>query len=72
MFGRRKNAAPGFDRTGKTPVIRASICTGEKVAGYRDEAAGRFVEVMLIRSDADLEEFLRTYGFRREELKYEW
>ena len=72
MFGRRKNAAPGFDRTGKTPVIRASICTGEKTAGYRDAAGGRFVEVVLIRSDADLDRFLAEYGFRREELRYEW
>lgn len=73
MFGRRKNpAAPAFDRTGKEPVIRASICTGEKVAGYRDTATGKFVEVMLIRNDADLRRFLTAYGFEKEELKYEW
>ncbi len=72
MFGKRKNAAPAFDRTGKEPVVRASICTGEKVAGYRDAGTGRFVEVMLVRDDADLEKFLREYGFRRDELKYEW
>ena len=72
MFGKRKNAAPAFDRTGKEPVVRASICTGEKVAGYRDAGTGRFVEVMLVRDDADLEKFLREYGFRRGELKYEW
>lgn len=71
MFGRKKPAGPRFDRTGKTPVIRASICTGEKVAGYKDEE-GRFVEVVLIRSDADLERFLRDYGFEKSELKYEW
>lgn len=73
MLGRKKRAAaPAFDRTGKEPVIRASICTGEKVAGYRDTKTGRFVEVMLIRSDGDLREFLRQYGFRKEELKYQW
>lgn len=72
MFGRKKNEVPSFDRTGKTPVIRTSICTGEKVAGYRDAATGRFVEVMLIRGDGDLREFLSKYGFREEELKREW
>ena len=72
MFGRRKNAAPRYDRTGKTPVVRSSICTGEKVAGYRDAATGRFVEVVLICSDGDLERFLADYGFRRDEVKYEW
>ena len=71
MFGRKKQTAPRYDRTGKTPVIRASICTGEKVAGYKD-AAGRFVEVALIRSDADLARFLADYGFEKNELKYEW
>ncbi len=70
MFGRKK-AAPVFDRTGKTPVIRASICTGEKVAGYRDEK-GRFTEVMLIRGDRDMQEFLDRYGFSRDEVKTEW
>ena len=73
MFGKRKkNAAPAFDRTGRTPVIRASICTGEKVAGYRESAGGKFVEVMLIRTDGDLRQFLAEYGFEESELKYEW
>ena len=72
MFGRRKNAVPAFDRTGKVPVVRASICTGEKVAGYRDVETGKFVEVMLIRSDTDLGQFLSEYGFQKEELRYEW
>ena len=69
MFWKKKG--PRYDRTGKEPVIRSSICTGEKVAGYKD-ATGRFVEVMLIRSDADLEQFLRDYGFDKSEIKYEW
>ena len=35
-------------------------------------ATGRFVEVTLIRNDADLEQFLRDYGFDKSEIKYEW
>ena len=70
MFGKKRE--PRYDRTGKEPVIRSSICTGEKVAGYRETATGRFVEVMLIRGDADLEQFLRDYGFDKSEIKYEW
>ena len=72
MFWKRKSAAPAFDRTGKEPVIRSSICTGEKVAGYRDTATGKFVEVMLIRDEGDMKRFLGDYGFAREEIKYEW
>ena len=73
MFARRKrDAAPAFDSTGKEPVIRSSICTGEKVAGYRDVATGRFTEVMLLRDEGDLRRFLAEYGFQKEEIKYEW
>lgn len=73
MFGfKRKKAAAPFDRTGKIPVIRSSICTGEKVAGYRDAESGGFTEVMLIRDDGDLREFLESYGFDRDELEYRW
>lgn len=51
-----------FDLSRYTPVIRASICTGEKTAGFTENANGRFHDVMLIRNDADLEEFRKRYG----------
>lgn len=43
-------------------VIRSSICTGEKVAGFRDKTDGHFTEVMLICSPEDIEEFKKTYN----------
>ncbi len=42
-------------------VIRSSVCTGEKVAGFKDKKDGHFTEVMLIRSQRDIEEFKETY-----------
>lgn len=51
-----------FDPQKQVAVIRSSICTGEKVAGFRDKHDGHFTEVMLIRSQKDIEEFKRTYG----------
>ena len=60
-FG-KKRPQPHFDDTLRTPVIRCSICTGEQVAGFRDGATGRFEEVTLIRTPADLEEFKAKYG----------
>ncbi len=75
MFLRRKKAAAPpmpFDKTGKVPVLRSSICTGEQVAGFKDAVSGRFTEIMLIRTAGDLEEFLRAYGLREEELRREW
>ena len=43
------------------PVIRASICTGEKVAGFKDIRTGKIEEIMLIRSSEDLEKFKEIY-----------
>ena len=46
----------------KKPMIRASICNGEQVAGFKDLATGAFEEVMLIRDDADLADFKKEFG----------
>ena len=73
MFGRRKRQTVSpYDKTGKIPVIRSSICTGEQTAGFRDQASGQFQEVMLLRSDADLEAFQRLYGVEASDIKREW
>ncbi len=45
-----------------TPVIRCSICTGEQVAGFRDNATGKFTDVMLLTNSRDLEAFRKKYG----------
>lgn len=50
-----------FDPETQYAVIRSSICTGEKVAGFKDKKGGHFTEVMLIRSKKDEEEFKRKY-----------
>ena len=73
MFGRRKKqAVPDYDRGGKFPVIRSSICTGEQVAGFKDPVSGKFEELMLIRNDKDLQEFMRQYQVEQSEIKREW
>lgn len=73
MFGRRKrqNISP-YDKTGKIPVIRSSICTGEQVAGFKDTISGKFEELMLIRGEKDLAEFLSRYQVEESEIKREW
>ena len=73
MFGRRKqqNISP-YDKTGKVPVIRSSICTGEQVAGFKDTVSGKFEELMLIRGEKDLAEFLSRYQVEESEIKREW
>ena len=61
-----------FDRERHKPVIRSSICTGEQVAGFKDRRTGRFMEIMLIRDNGDIEAFMREYGISREEITREW
>lgn len=73
MFGRKKRpAAAPYDKTGKIPVIRSSICTGEQVAGFKDSLSGRFQELMLIRDDRDFQTFLAQYQVEESDIQREW
>ena len=72
LFGRKKarETAVQFNPETQYAVIRSSICTGEKVAGFKNKTDGHFTEVMLIWSPADEKEFKETYGV--ESLKTEY
>ena len=73
LFGKKKQKVQEtFDKTGKYPVVHASICTGEKVAGFKSIADGKFEELMLIRNDSDLKEFMERYDVKADEIKREW
>lgn len=61
-----------YDRNNQKPVIRSSICTGEKVAGFRDMNTGKFTEIMMIRDNKDLDKFLTEYDISVAEIKTEW
>ena len=61
LFGKKTETRETYDASVLTPVIRASICTGEKTAGFREKGTGRFREVMLIRSQSDLDAFRELY-----------
>ena len=70
LFKRKSPPAAGYDREKLTPALRCSICTGEQVAGFRHRDDGRFEEVMLIRSDSDLQAFRDQYRITEEILKF--
>lgn len=59
---RKKSGVQLYDKENKKPVIKASICNGEQVAGFKDIHTGKIEEVMLIQSPADLESFKDMYG----------
>ena len=69
LFHKRAPEPPRFPAEEYEPVLRCSVCTGEKTACMRNRATGKLLEIQLIRTDRDLEEFCRTYGVKREELK---
>ena len=50
-----------YDPQTQYAVIRSSICTGEKVAGFKSKRDGHFTEVMLIRNKKDEEKFKEMY-----------
>ena len=51
---KKKKAQQSYDKENKKPVIKASICNGEQVAGFKDIHTGKVEEVMLIKSPADI------------------
>ena len=71
MF-RKKQKTNSYDKENLRPTIRASICNGEQVAGFKDINTGKFTEVMLIRDHKDLYEFKEMYGIKGEEIIKEW
>ena len=45
-------------------VIRSSICNGETVAGFKNLQNGKFEELMLIKTERDIEVFKEKYGLQ--------
>ena len=72
MFFKKKPEARTYDKENQKPVIRSSICTGEKVAGFQDIHTGKFTEIMLIRTSGDLEEFRRLYGIGEDDISTQY
>ena len=59
-----------FDPERQEAVIRASICTGERVAGFKDKSDGHFTEVMLIRSPQEEQRFKEVYQLETVTVEY--
>ena len=66
---KKKIIANTYDKDNKKPVIQASICNGEQVAGFKNLHTGEFREVMLIRGFEDLETFKKQYGIQDQIIK---
>lgn len=62
LFRRKKKERKTYDPELQCPVLHKSICTGETTAGFKDKRTGAFQDIMLIRGESDLAEFMETYG----------
>ncbi len=58
---KKKTIVKTYDKDNKKPVIKASICNGEQVAGFKDIHTGKIEEVMLIKSPSDLDIFKKMW-----------
>jgi len=63
MFGKKSR---DYSTEEWEPVVRSSVCTGEKVAGFKNRHTGVFEDVMLVRAASDLEEFRKRYNIGEE------
>ena len=63
---KKKTTVKSYDKANQKPIIKASICSGEQIAGFKDIHTGRIEEVMLIKSPADLNRFREMYGIDEE------
>ena len=73
MFRRKKDNLRNiieFDPDKQYAVIRSSICTGEKVAGFKNKDDGHFTEVMLIKSPSDEKIFRDTFNLTEIKTEY--
>ncbi len=72
LFKKSKQNTPEYkyDPETEKALIRASICNGEQVAGFKNKKTGDFHEVMLIRNNEDLELFKAKYGLDHVDKEY--
>ena len=50
-----------FDKEDWKPVIYRNIISGKQIAGFMEIRTGEFIEVMIIHSSKDMDEFLESY-----------
>lgn len=72
MFGKKKQVLPEieYNSENQRAIVKCSICNDEQVAGFKDKQTGHFTEVMLIKSEKDLEVFKKAYGVENVRKEY--
>lgn len=66
FFHKKESKHKTYDKTQWTPVLKKSICTGETVAGFRDNHTGKFRDEMLVRNNKDIRSFKELYDIKED------
>ena len=61
MFRKKQLPQKDYDRENWKPILKCSICNGERVAGFKNIHTGEFREELFIQEEAQLEEFRQRY-----------
>ena len=62
MIFKKKIEKKTYDANIQKPVIKASICNGEQVFGFKNINTGVFEEVMMIKTPEELRRIKEQYG----------
>ena len=69
LFSKKKSEYPKMPQGDYYPVLRCSICTGEQVLCAKERSTGHLLELMLIKSPAQLEGFCDANGISEEDIE---
>lgn len=61
MFRKKQLPQKDYDRENWKPILKCSICNGERVAGFKNIHTGEFREELFIQEEEQLEEFKQRY-----------
>ena len=69
LFKKEKRSIPSYPPEKYEPVIRCSICTGEQVACMRSRDTGKLHEVMLRKTEKELQDFCNLYSLSPSDIR---
>jgi len=69
LFGKKKKDYPAMPDGDYDPVLRCSICTGEQVLCARERTTGKLLEIMLVKSPAELDAFCAANSISKEQIE---
>ncbi|EFB75684.1 hypothetical protein SUBVAR_05458 [Subdoligranulum variabile DSM 15176] len=61
--GKTPRRMPPAGMTADDIRTQSSVCTGETMIGFWDSHTGRLQQAVVVRNDADIAAFYRSYGW---------